>query len=407
MKRRMMGVAAAAVGVMAFAACTPGAGGGDAQGLTWSMWIGSTDDQQAWEAVGAAGAEAAGVPVSLQGAPFNDYWTRLSTQLGSSSAPCIVSMQSLRLDQFASGLLPLDDLIAGSDVDLSEFDAGALSALQQDGAQYALPFDTGPIVLFYNRDAFAAAGVAEPQPGWTTAEFDAAAAQLQAAGQVAFATTVEDLYIESSIFAATGGTMVTDDGTTDVTASAVADGVDYLAGLVQSGVATRADGPDGSADDNAFLNGSAASLVGGPWLMINFVDTADFQIGVATLPVGPNGGGTYSAGSGFGISSTCSQPEQAFAAISAMTSEEQLSTLAEQGRAFPSRTASQQVWYDNVGIDGAQATFEAALASATPLPGSAQGDQLNQLLAQYGPQMVNGDRPAAEVLAEMDAQLNR
>lgn len=408
MMKRMVGSAVAVVGLVALAGCanTP-TGSSDADGMTWSMWIGSSEDQKAWETVGAAGGEAAGVTVSLQGAPFVDYWTKLSTQLGTPNAPCIVSMQSLRLNQFTSGLLPLDDLAADSDVDLSEFDPGALAAMESEGKLYALPYDTGPLVLFYNRDAFADAGIAEPAPGWTTAEFEDAAGKLQDAGTVAFGTTVEDLYLESTVLALTGGEMIASDGSVDLTSPDVAEGIDYLADMVEAGTATRANGPDSTADENAFLAGSVASVVGGPWLMLDFLAKADFEVGVATIPAGTGGGQTYSAGSGFGISSTCSQPEKAFEAITTMTSADVLSQLATDGRAFPARTASQQDWYTKVGTDGVQTAMEAALASAVPLPGSTNADKLNQLLAQYGPQMVNGERPASEVLTEMNDQLSR
>lgn len=404
MKARSAAVAAVAASALALAGCSGDAGGGG-DSLVWSMWIGSTQDQQAWESVASAGGEAAGLDVSLQGSPFADYWTKLSTQLGTSNAPCIVTMQSLRLNQFSDGLLPLDDLIESTDFDIDAFDAGALDALAIDGVHYAIPYDTGPLVLFYNRDAFAAAGVDEPEPGWTVDEFEAAADALDADGQMAFAASVEDLYIQSSVLAYNGGRVLAEDGAYDLTSPEFAEGVDWVAGLVQDGKATRADGADPSADDNAFMNGSAASMVAGPWQLIDIATKADFEVGVATIPAGASGQATFSAGSGFGISSTCEEPEAAFEAITAMTSEEVLGELAEQGRALPARTAQQPLWFDNAGIEGADASLESASASSVPLPGSALSDKFNQLLAQYGPQAVNGDRPAAEVLADMASQL--
>lgn len=406
MKRRTKAAAAAlAIGSLALAGCASGDAAAGTEGLVWSMWIGSTEDQAAWQKVAEAGSSAAGTDVTLQGAPFTDYWTKLATQIGTPAAPCIVSMQSLRINQFNSGLLPLGDLISNSEIDLTEFDQGALDALQVDGVQYGVPYDTGPMVLYYNKDAFTAAGVEEPQPGWTSGEFEAAAQKLKDNGQIALASTVEDLFLESTVLAYNGGRVLDENGELDFGDDAFAEGVDWIGGLVKDGKATIANGPDNTADDNAFMNGTAASVVGGPWSLLDFKAKADFAIGVATLPVGPNGGQTFSAGSGFGISSACADPESALKAVEGMTSEEVLNTLAEQGRAFPARTASQQVWYDNAGIEGLQEAMASALEMAVPLPGSAKGDQLNQLLVQYGPQMVNGEKPAAEVLPEIATQL--
>ena len=43
--------------------------------------------------------------------------------------------------------------------------------LQFEGKQVALPYDVGPFVMFYNKDAFKAAGLKEPAIGWTTDDF--------------------------------------------------------------------------------------------------------------------------------------------------------------------------------------------------------------------------------------------
>lgn len=401
--RTASAIAVTTVGLLALSGCS-GQSGSDSKDLVWSMWVGSSADQEAWQAVGNTGGEAAGATVTLQGAPFADYWTRLSTQLGTSSAPCIVSMQSLRVSQYADSLLPLNDLISSTDTDISGFDAGALKALAVGDQQYALPYDTGPMVLFYNRDLFDKAGV-KPEAGWTVDDFEAAAATLKSAGTVAFGTTVEDLYLESSILAYNGGEAVSTDGTIDVSNPSFVKGVEWLAGMVEDGTAAPANGPDPTAEDNAFLGGTVASMVGGPWLVLDLKSRAPFTLGVTTVPSAAGEQKTYSAGSGFGISKNCNNPDAAFTAITAMTSEETLSTLAADGRAFPARTAAQKVWFDNTGVEGIEDTFASALESAVALPGSTKSDQFNQLLAQYGPQAVNGTEPAQDVLDEITSQL--
>ncbi|MEW1722692.1 sugar ABC transporter substrate-binding protein [Streptomyces sp. NPDC093109] len=407
MRVRTAAVSAAAVGALLLTGCSGGQSAGSSDTLTWSMWIGSSEDQKVWEGVGNAGAEASGKKVSLQGAPFNDYWTKISTQLGAAGAPCIVTMQSLRVNQFSDGLLPLDDLVKSTGFDSGAFDEGALKALAVDGKQYAIPYDTGPLLLFYNKDAFAEAGVAAPAPGWTVDDFQAAATALKKKGKVALATTVEDMFLESLVFAYNGGQMINDSGEVTLDNAKTAEAVEWIAGLVKDGTAAKADGADATADDNAFIGGTVATVVGGPWNSLDFKAKAKFGVGVTTLPSPKGAQKVYSAGSGFGISKTCSDPAAAFKAITAMTSEKTLESLAKDGRAFPARTAAQDAWYKNAGIDGAKETLDSALASAVPLPGSADGDKLNQLLSQYGPQMVNGEKPAKDVLAEISSQLGK
>jgi len=60
-------------------------------------------------------------------------------------------------------------------------------------------------MMFYNKDMFAAAGVPEPKPGWTTAEFLDAAKKLTTGGKYAIAPNPNDLAIESEVLALTAG----------------------------------------------------------------------------------------------------------------------------------------------------------------------------------------------------------
>jgi len=57
-----------------------------------------------------------------------------------------------------------------------DFPPGILQ--EPDGTVRALPLSLNPVLLFYNKDLFTAAGLAEPQPGWTWDEFRASAKAL-------------------------------------------------------------------------------------------------------------------------------------------------------------------------------------------------------------------------------------
>lgn len=404
-------LAAVAATALALTACggssddsTTAAGG--STDLTWGMWIGSTADQDAWQAVADSVAEDTGITLTIQGAPWADYWTKLSTTITSNEAPCVVSIQSLRAAQFVDGLLPLDDLIASSDLNLADFDEGALSNLNIGGSQYGLPYDNGPVILFYNADLFAQAGVDAPAPGWTVDDFQAAAEQLSAAGITAFAQSAEDIFIEGLARGYNGSTPIADDGTIQVDDPGFVAAMDWLGGLSAAGLATPADGADGSSDDNAFMNGSAAMHVNGPWSLLDLSSKVGFEMGIATVPAGDGGGDTVSAGSGFGIAKTCASPDQAFEAIASMTGESVLTSLAEEGRAFPARTASQPAWMEKASaVAQVDDVMAYAQSHSVPAPGSPQAEQMQQLFSQYLPEVVNGSKPAAEVMANIQSQI--
>jgi len=408
MQRRFIaGLAAAAAATLVLTGCSSGSSASDGQSkdaLTWAMWIGGKEDKAAWQKVADTVGSKDDVDVTIQGSPFNDYWTKLRTQLSTGTAPCIVSIQSLRAANYTDVLLPIDQMAKQADLDLSEYDQTGLEGMKVDGKLYGLPYDTGPMLVFYNKDLLAKAGVAEPEPGWTTDEFEADAKQLKAAGTTAYGTSIADIPLESQILGYNGGRVIGEDGTLDATDAKFADGLDWLAGLVKKGYATQASS-DSSADGNAFVSGDVAMYSDGPWSLISQKAKVKFDLGVTTVPSGTSGASSYAAGSGFGISKQCKYPEQAFRAIETMTSEDVLTSLAEQGRAFPARTAAQQTWYDNAGIDGAEDTLKAALEKATPLPGNKQSDQLNQLFTQYAIQAINGQTSGKDTMSSIASQL--
>ncbi|MFE3828438.1 ABC transporter substrate-binding protein [Streptomyces sp. NPDC059092] len=402
----MSATAAGAAMVLALTGCSSGTGTSSQSkdSLVWSMWISGTADKAAWQKVADAVGENGGAKVTVQGSPFNDYWTKLRTQLGTGGAPCVVTVQSLRTANYTDVLRPIDTYAKSAGTDLTAFDSTALNGMKVGGKLYALPYDTGPLMMFYNKDLFRQVGAAEPKPGWTVAEFEAAAAKFKAAGKTMFASTVEDLNLESMILGYNGGRVISSDGQLNAENQKFAQGLDWISSLVKKGEATQASA-DGSADDNAFVDQKAGLYIDGPWSLLQQKSKVKFPLGVTTIPSGTSGPSSFSAGSGFGISKQCAYPEQAYQAIETMTSEKILTSLAQQGRAFPARTAAQKAWYANAGIDGAESVFTVAQKAATPLPGNKQSDQLNQLFVQYAIQAVNGQSPGADTMKSIAGQL--
>ncbi|MFP3380670.1 extracellular solute-binding protein, partial [Bacillus sp. SIMBA_069] len=64
------------------------------------------------------------------------------------------------------------------DVKLTNGIRGA-SSYKLDGRQYAIPYRLDGNVLFYNKDLFKAAGVADPDGSWTWDDYTAAAEKLK------------------------------------------------------------------------------------------------------------------------------------------------------------------------------------------------------------------------------------
>jgi multiple sugar transport system substrate-binding protein len=199
--------------------------------------------------------------------------------------------------------------------------------------------------------------------------------------------------------------VVGDDGKLNLTDPTMVASVQWYADLTgKEKVSPQLAGTDAGFAENQFMSGTAAMGANGPWSLLTIKSQASFELGLATIPAGPEGTKTYSAGSGFGISKDCQAPDEAYQAIATMTSAQSLGKLGAEGRAFPARKSVQQSWYDNANIAGAKETLDAAAASAIPLRTTKNWKQVSTLTDQYGIPLFNGQATAQESLETIQNQ---
>jgi len=187
--RKTLAVTAAVlVGAMGLAAC----GGGDDSGsggssdgkVEMTFWHNSTtgDGKAYWDDTVAAFEEAnPNVTIQIQAIQNEDMDGKLQTALNSGDAPDIF---------MARGGGKLTDIVeAGQVMDLTDkidpavkeaIGEGTFSAFTADGKTYGMPIAVLPGGMFYSKDLFTQAGVAETPT--TIDELDAAVDQLKTAG---------------------------------------------------------------------------------------------------------------------------------------------------------------------------------------------------------------------------------
>ncbi|MHC5797367.1 ABC transporter substrate-binding protein [Lacisediminihabitans sp. FW035] len=404
MKSKILAAVVVSSVILALVGCSaPASSGTDSSGKTtinWSVWAGSEAETAAWQHLAdLVHTKEPSITVKLQTASWNDYWTKLPTQLAGADAPCIAGMQMARLQQFTQYLLPLDDKLAGAGITPSDFDGSIMKALQTGGKQKAIPYDLGPWILFYNKDQFAAAGLTEPANGWKIAEFEADAKALTTGGKYGFA--VNNTIDQPNVWGPTiaGVQAVTKDGALDLTSPGVKKTLDWYAGLVSTekvAAPLAADATDGAQ----FLAGNAAMYVTGPWDMINVKAQAKFGVGVVTIPAGSKGVATAVGGSGFGITTKCSTPGVAAKALAILTGSDALSYLGSEGRAFPARIAEQSTWYSSA-VDGAKSTMETALKSGVAYRSTPTWTQVGLSWSQGVVSVVNGETNSKAFLSSV------
>ncbi|NUW45418.1 ABC transporter substrate-binding protein [Nonomuraea rhodomycinica] len=420
--RRGVLLALGLAGVMVTTACGGGGGTGTSGGardtggtvtLDWEMWAGSEDEKAQLDHLAALVTQKhPAIKVNLRTAPFNDYFTKLQTEFAAGKQPCVVSMQSLRLSAYADLLEPLD-----GKADVQGFAPAALQALKLGGKQLALPYDLASMLLYYNKDAFTKAGVAEPKSGWTVADFEQAAKKLSTGGKAGFGMSFADLHTLSMLLSYNGAQPVTPDVKLQFDSRPMVDALTWYAGLATAKAAlVPASSSDVGWGETQFVNGNAMMAVDGSWNIGSALKDAKFAVGFAPLPAGSGGSKTYLAASGFGVAKGCPYPAEAAQAVSVLTGPDAQAYLAGQGRSFPSRTDQQAAYEEFLvkqdpknaeAVRGAIASVKDGLAGGVPLFTTKNWDSVGKLMAQYLIRVYTGDQSPQDALATIQQQSAR
>src|SRR5918999_5749779 len=167
--------AAALAATLALAACAGGDGGGTGGGASGEirfLVFGEPEELRAFrEVVRRFRDVEPDIRVRLvEASDRDDLLARLSTSFAGGSPPDLFLLNYRFYGQFASrGVLePIQERLDGSDAfDEEDFYPQSLEAFRLDGQLICLPPNISSLVVYYNRDLFRKARVAEPKAGWT------------------------------------------------------------------------------------------------------------------------------------------------------------------------------------------------------------------------------------------------
>lgn len=194
MKRRvLLGTAAlGAAAALVLSACSSSSSGGSSGGGGGNVTLNlvgadygsgpSNTTTKYWQNIADAFHKAnPNITVNVTTINWTDYDTKVKTQLQNHDYPDI--LQGEFFPQYATdGLIePIADAVSNPNEGISVFK----DQFSVKGTQYALPFVTSARALFYNKLAFAKAGISSPPSTWAELESDAKA--LKAKGYIGYA----------------------------------------------------------------------------------------------------------------------------------------------------------------------------------------------------------------------------
>lgn len=281
-------------------ACGSGGNASSPNGtVTLSFWNGLTGpDRPAVEhLVSDFNASHPKIHISMQIMPWDVLYQKLLPAYGAHKGPDLVGMDSNQIPVYASkGVLkPIDDIFSEG-VQKSTIVAPALTAGTFDGKTYGVPIENTPVLLYYNKKMFAAAGLNPDKPPATWAEWAADAKKLTKGSgpdgkptQYGLAFGVHDTIEVMPIlmWEADGGILSSDGKQVLLDNSGSKQAVQYWADLIAKDHVSPI-GLSGADADKLIQSGTAAMEVNGPWATTGYKD-AGIDYGLAPVPTGPNG----------------------------------------------------------------------------------------------------------------------
>lgn len=147
-----------------------------------SFWNGLTGpDRPAIEhLVSEFNASHPAIHIAMQIMPWDVLYQKLLPAYGAKQGPDLVGMDSNQLPVYASkGVLqPLDPFFDQDGVQKSSLVAPALAAGTYQGRVFGVPIESTPVVLYYNKKIFTAAGLDPAKPPTTWDQWAADAKKL-------------------------------------------------------------------------------------------------------------------------------------------------------------------------------------------------------------------------------------
>jgi multiple sugar transport system substrate-binding protein len=365
-RRRAASMLAAGTALVLLAACGGGGGGGggadgDAVTLTYRLW----DEQQkeGYEQVMAAfEAKHPNIDVQIELLPYNQYWTKLVTEVVSGTAPDVFWMQPANFPEFVTkgALMDVGPAIEASGQALEDYHPRVVDSYTYEEKLYAVPKDLGVTGMLYNADLFAEAGVEMPTEPLTWAPdgsgtFLPLMQQLtvDANGKHPNEPGFDPANVERWGFVSwnhmgrqwfhwvvsNGGSLITKpygefNFNEPKAVEALQWGIDLIEKWHVSPPATLTNPPTGKATE-MFQRGEVAVFPASNALLPFVAPESTFTLGTASLPAGPAGRVVVVNGLGEAVYSQTEHPEEAAALAAYLASPEAQGIMADGGYVFP------------------------------------------------------------------------
>lgn len=317
------------------------------------MVFGDAAEYAAYESLVAEFESAnPGIDVIITHIPAaRDYRTRLATDFAAGVPPDVALLNYRRVPGFAAAgqLEPLGPYLDRSDIiSRDDFYPITLNAFTWRGEMMCIPQNISSLVVYYNRDMFAAAGISEPADDWTWDDFLASAIALTADTDGDGVTDHYGVGVEPSLYRLAPFVWQNNGPLVDDPANPTQLGLTRFPSLVAlqwfvdlqvaQGVA-----PDRLAEasidsETRFIQGTTAMYLNSRRGTPTYREAADFDWDIAPLPRGETDAGILHSDA-YCLSAAAAEKDAAWRFIEFANSPAGQRIVARSGRTVPSLIA--------------------------------------------------------------------
>ncbi len=360
-------------------------------------------------------AENPGIDVELQVTPMQGgkYWTKLQTEAGNSNLPDVFWMNPFSFPLYASQgvVMPIDEMAAASGFDVEAIPQSMRDIYSLDGKLYSLPNNRDAIVVWYNTEMFAEAGVELPQDGWTWADFaDKAAALTDAdAGEWGTAVYLNDRQVFiNTIYQAGGEILSADKKTAQWDSEAALAGTKYMLDIAEAGSSPSLQQIADTGQNALFLSGKVAMLYAGSWVGVTFAESDMAKagnLGVAELPAGPANNAASTSSLGNMIAADAKHPEEAYKFVEFLASKKAADIYTKAGIALSAYPEFDQNFVDYFAGNFDAKPITDQIGNVFSIPVSFNSNVWRkEINAQLGPVFL-GEKPLEEGLEALQSAM--
>ncbi len=311
--------------------------------IRWGIYADPGRQKVAEAQVAAFQKKYPDIKVTIESAPFAQYYDKMSAQIVGNTLYDVFMMSGANFQNFApkGAFEDLTPYIEKSGIKLDEYTTEKENSLYQ-GKVMAVPYELDIQGLFYNKDLFDKAGVKYPDESWTWEDLRKAAQKLTVTGSDGKAEQwgfySENLYPSYvSFIAQNGGSVLSEDlSKCALTTPEAIQAIKFMVDLIHQDRVSPMPGqlPSGV---NPFHTGKVAMRIDGSY-SVNPTLAVPFRWDVAALPQGKKRAAAYWT-QATSVFKNSKQKDAAWTFVQFLLSDEGQRILAESKFATPSKKA--------------------------------------------------------------------